>query len=97
MHGYAPLRQSLVALRTCHLCDSLSAASASMLSSPDERTRNMTQPDARDEDRTPPDVADEAAGEPDRAAENHETADDDVEGHAFTGALKDLKDVDRLA
>ncbi|MDQ4037404.1 MAG: hypothetical protein M3313_03415 [Actinomycetota bacterium] len=53
----------------------------------------MTQPDARDEDPTPPDTADEVSGQPDRAAE-HDDPDDDVQGHAFTGALKDK---DRLA
>ncbi len=49
----------------------------------------MAQPDAHDEDRTPPDVAVEPATPPEDAGRKVDTTDDDVEGHVFTGALKD--------
>ncbi len=49
----------------------------------------MTQPDAPNEDRTPPDVAVEPATPPQDAGRETEPPDDDVEGHIFTGALKD--------
>lgn len=54
----------------------------------------MTQPEGFQEDRTPDELAGEDAGAPDRAAEHQNAADDDVQGHLFTGALKDLKDKD---
>ena len=50
----------------------------------------MTQPGNNEEDRTPSDAADEPAGAPDIAAPQQDsTDDDDVQGHAYTGALKD--------
>lgn len=54
----------------------------------------MTKPGSN-EDRTPPEAADESANQPDSAAAQQDaTDDDDVQGHAYTGALKDK---DRLA
>lgn len=49
----------------------------------------MTQPGTNEEDRTPRDTADEPAVEPDSAAPQQDADDDDVQGHAYTGALKD--------
>lgn len=49
----------------------------------------MTKPGNNEEDRTPSEDADESASRPDSAAPQQDDTDDDVQGHAYTGALKD--------
>ncbi len=47
----------------------------------------MSQPDESEKDRTPPDAVQDPDAQPADATDD--STNDDVEGHAFTGALKD--------